>query len=71
MLTKTQVLKDKLQNLGKSGESFSQTRMGVGQEFVSVVKIVGQEDVSEVITEKTLRRGGLNERELRNYPVKV
>jgi len=38
MLTKTQALKNKLQTHGNGGESFSQVMMGVGQEFISIVK---------------------------------
>ena len=71
MLTNTQALKDKLQTLGKGGESFSQVRMGVGQEFVSVVKIVGQEKVSEVITERTMRKEWPTEQRVRNNPSKT
>ena len=51
-LPKTQALKDRLRNLGRKGESFSRPGMGVGPEFVSIVKIVGQEDVVVIFTEK-------------------
>lgn len=41
-LPKTQALKDILRNLGREGRSFSGPRMGVGQEFVSIVRNVEQ-----------------------------
>jgi hypothetical protein len=61
-LPKTQALKDRLQNLSKKGESFSRHRMGVGQEFVSVVKRVGQESVGTVITERDRHKESSNKR---------
>jgi hypothetical protein len=51
-LPKTQALKDRLQNLGKKEGSFNRPGMGAGPEFVSIVKIVGQEDVVVIFTEK-------------------
>lgn len=42
-LLKTQALKDRLRNLGREGKSFSGPRMGVGQEFVSIVRNVEEQ----------------------------
>jgi hypothetical protein len=55
-LPKTQALKDRLHTLGRKGESFSGSKMGVGQEFVSIVKNVGRETVGVTITERNGHR---------------
>lgn len=47
MLKNTQVLKDKLQKLRKEGKPFSPGGLGVGQEFVSVIKTDGQKPLTK------------------------
>jgi len=49
-LPNTQALKDRLRELGREGRSFSGPKMGVGQEFVSVVKNVTQENLAVPVT---------------------
>lgn len=44
MITTTQTLKEKLHGLRQKGESFSKTRLGVGQEFVSIVQIADEDE---------------------------
>lgn len=71
MLTKTQALKDALQNTNKAGESFSQVRMGVGQEFVSIIKIDRQEDMNKTSIKRNIRNECSPPALGRNDPSKV
>jgi hypothetical protein len=42
MITTIQALKDKLYDLRENGESFSKARLGVGQEFVSIIQVANE-----------------------------
>jgi glutamine cyclotransferase len=50
MLTMTQKLKKVLLQMQHDGASFTQERLGVGQEFVSIIQPSGQENISKLQT---------------------
>lgn len=55
MLTITQKLKNALRQMHHSGESFTQERLGVGQEFVAIILPNGQENISKLQTHRGQR----------------
>jgi len=56
MTPNTQALKDIIQNIGRGSESFSQVTLGVGQEFVSIVKVGRQESNSKSMAKRSVRQ---------------